>query len=96
MNDSIVKLQVPLKKSLRDRVEKHARELGFSSLQDFTRVLYATVVRENLSFNLSREERLSSAAEARYIEQLKSLPNSLATGDAKTYDNAEDFLADLG
>ena len=47
--------------------------MGFSSVQDFTRVMYATVVNRNLQFNLGNagEERLSPAAKARYAKQLK-------------------------
>ena len=55
MSNSTVKLQVPLDKSLRDRVAKHARKQGFSSIQDFTRVLFNTVLENNLRFTLVDE-----------------------------------------
>jgi hypothetical protein len=97
MNNPTVKLQIPLDKSLRDKVAKHARAMGFSSLQDFTRVMYSTVVHDNLQFSLSSEkkERLSPAAEARYTKQLEDYEADLKTGKVKSFDNVEDFLADL-
>ena len=38
---SVVKLQVPIDKNLRERSLKRAKRLGFNSLQDLTRVLLA-------------------------------------------------------
>ncbi len=70
MSNMTVKLQIPLDKSLRDAVAKHARQLGFNSVQDFTRVMYSTVVRNKMDFSLSISERLSPAAEARYEKML--------------------------
>ena len=97
MSKATVKLQIPLDKTLRDQVEKHARKMGFSSVQDFTRVMYSTVIRENLRLSLTPEieEYLSPQAEARYKRQLADLPRQLKTGEAKSFDNVEDFLADL-
>jgi hypothetical protein len=99
MNNITIKLQVPMDKSLRDAIEKHARKLGFNSVQDFTRVMFATVVNDNLTFSLQssseRIERLSPAAEARYARALKALPRQLKSGEAKAFANVDDFLADL-
>jgi antitoxin component of RelBE/YafQ-DinJ toxin-antitoxin module len=97
MNKSTVKLQIPVDKTLRDRVAKHAKEQGFSSVQDFTRVVYSTIVNNNLKFDLAepRAERLSPEAEARYAKQLKEFEKDKKAGKIKSYDNTEDFLADL-
>ena len=96
MSKDTVKLQIPLERSLRDKVAKHARSQGFSSIQDFTRVLFSTAVEDNLRFRLDRGETyLSPEAEARYARQLADLPRQLKTGEAKSFDNVEDFLADL-
>lgn len=97
MSDTTVKLQIPLDKSLRDQVEKHARALGFSSVQDFTRVMYSTVVQNNMRFSLSSidEEYLSPEAEARYEKQLIEHEKDRKAGKVKSFYNAEDFLADL-
>ena len=96
MSNTTVKLQIPLEKSLRDKVEKHARAQGFSSVQDFTRVMYQTAINKNLEFTLvEREEHLSPEAETRYSKQLADLPRQLKTGEAKRFNNVEDFLADL-
>ena len=97
MNNITVKLQIPLDKSLRDKVEKHARAQGFSSLQDFTRVMYSAVVRNNTQFNLTNidETYLSPEAEARYAKQLEEHERDKKAGKVKSFDNVEDFLADL-
>ena len=97
MNNTTVKLQIPLDKSLRDQVEKHARAMGFSSVQDFTRVMYSTIVSNKMRFNLtaSNEERLSPEAEARYTKQLAEHEKDRAAGKVKSFDNVEDFLAEL-
>lgn len=97
MNKVTVKLQIPLDKALRDKVEKHARNQGFSSVQDFTRVMYSAVVQDNLRFSLRNDqlERLSPAAEARYTRQLKEYEQDKKTGKVKSFDNVEDALAYL-
>lgn len=50
--DDQVKVQVLVPRQLRDAIELHAHHLGFDSLQDFTRVLYKTVLNEQLRFSL--------------------------------------------
>ncbi len=97
MSSTTVKLQIPLDKTLRDRVEKHAKGMGFGSVQDFTRVMYATVVNTNVQFSLtdSQEERLSPAAEARYIKQLAEHEKDRKTGKVKSFDDPEEALAYL-
>ena len=96
MRNTTVKLQIPLDKSLRDAVDKHARQLGFSSVQDFTRVMYSTVISDNLKFSLSNsEERISPAAEARYEQMLVEHVADKKASKVKTYTDIDDFLADL-
>lgn len=97
MSIPTVKLQIPLAKSLRDKVEKHARAQGFSSIQDFTRVMYSTVVREKQYFSLNgeHEDRLSPEAETRYAKQLAEHEMDRKAGKVKSFDSVEDFLADL-
>ncbi len=92
-----VKVQIPLSKTLRDAVKAHAAKLGFNSVQDFTRVMYATVVHNNAHFSLTddREALLSPAAEARYRKQLKEHEADREAGTVKSFDNVDDFLADL-
>lgn len=96
MSNTTVKLQIPLDKSLRDAVDKHARQLGFSSVQDFTRVMYSAIVRNKMQLSLtSDEERLSPAAEARYEKMLAEHEADRKAGKVKTYTDVESFLADL-
>ena len=96
MSNTKVKLQIPLDKTLRDAINEHAHELGFSSVQDFTRVMYSAVLRDNMGFNLSgAEPQLSPAAGARYKKMLKEHQADVKAGKVKTYTDAESFLDDL-
>ena len=97
MGDATVKLQIPLDKALRDKVEKHARDQGFSSIQDFTRVMYSTLVRENMRLSLTngQAEYLSPAAEARYAKQLEAYERDKKAGKVKSFANPDDALAYL-
>ena len=96
MSNTIVKLQIPLDKSLRDKVARHARAQGFSSIQDFTRVMYSTMIRDNLLFHITiSDEALSPEAESRYARQLAEHESDRRAGKVKSYDSVENFLADL-
>ena len=96
MSNTTVKLQIPLDKSLRDAIDKHARQLGFSSVQDFTRVMYSTVISDNVKFSLSNnEEYITPVAEARYEKMLAEHVVDKKAGKVKTYTDIDDFLADL-
>lgn len=94
MSNITVKLQIPLDKTLRDKVEKHARSQGFSSIQDFTRVMYSTLVREGLQLSLkgNDEEYLRPETEARYVQQLKEYARDKKAGKVKSFDNPKDAL----
>jgi hypothetical protein len=46
------KVQITLTAELCNEIEGYADELGFDSIQHFTRVLYRTILNENLRFNL--------------------------------------------
>ena len=94
MSNTTVKLQIPLDKTLRDSIEKHARSMGFSSVQDFTRVMYSTVINNNLQFNLTKSDnqKLSPEAEARYIKQLEEFEKDKKAGKVQSFDNPDDAL----
>ena len=96
MSNTTVKLQIPLDKSLRDAIDKHAHTLGFSSVQDFTRVMYSAIIRDKVQVSLTTEdEPLSADAEARYKKMLKEHAADLKAGNIKTYSDVDSFLADL-
>lgn len=97
MSNTTVKLQIPLDKTLRDRVAKLARAQGFSSIQDYTRVLFSTAVDQDMRFSLTprRNEHLSPKAEARYKRMLAGYEKDKKAGRIKSFDNIDDFLADL-
>lgn len=94
MSNTTVKLQIPLERSLRDKIEKHARAMGFGSVQDFTRVMYSTVVNNNLKFNLSSsaDVQLSPEAEARYAKQLIEHEIDRKAGKVKSFSDPEAAL----
>lgn len=94
MNTTTVKLQIPLDKALRDEVEKHARAQGFSSIQDFTRVMYSTLLRNNMQLSLenSDEDLLSPKAEARYARQLKQHERDRKAGKVKGFSDVNEAL----
>lgn len=83
-----------LDKTLKNKIEKHAHAMGFGSVQDFTRVMYSTVLHSNLQFSLTseKEKSLSPAAEARYLKQLKQHEADRKAGKVKRFDNAEEAL----
>ena len=93
MSNTTVKVQIPLDKSLRDAIDKHARQLGFSSVQDFTRVMYSAVVRDKLKFSLKGSEELSPAAETRYekMTNLVYIEQALDEADAYADTHSEDM-----
>ena len=65
--------------------------MGFSSVQDFTRVMYSTVVNNNLQFSLSStpDVQLSSEAEARYIKQLEEFEKDKAAGKVQAFSDPD-------
>lgn len=95
MNSATVKLQIPLDKSLRDQVEKHARAQGFSSIQDFTRVMYSTVVRDKLQISLAPRDAVSPEAETRYAKQLAAYERDKRAGKTNSFVTSHEFIADL-
>ncbi|MGI9028199.1 MAG: hypothetical protein ACR2FM_05180 [Candidatus Saccharimonadales bacterium] len=59
-NGIYVKVQVPISKELRDQVDEYARQQGFNSIQDFTRVIYRTVINDQLRFYLAPQSYKAS------------------------------------
>lgn len=95
MSNTTVKLQISLDKSLREAIYEYARSIGFSSVQDFTRVMYSAFVHNQLKFNISINEELSSAAKIRYKKMLAEHVADKNANKVKIYNNIETFLADL-
>lgn len=97
MSNTTVKLQIPLDKSLRDRVARHAHELGFSSVQDFTRVMYTTMINDNLRLGLSvkRNEYVSPKEAARLDKLAEEALRDHKTGKLTKFDSVDEFLNNL-
>ncbi len=80
-----------MKRQLRQKAEKTARDQGFSTLQDAVRLLLQKFAKKEIRVEIaSREERLSPKAERRYakiVEEIKS-------GKAKTvtFTNVGDMM----
>ena len=90
---SIVKIQVPIEKTLRDKLEARATKLGFDSVQAYIR-FWATAEADGRKVNFGEDswgepspeaaERLNKAAgEAR---------RDLKAGKLKNFTNTEDAL----
>lgn len=52
LSDDQIKVQISMPYELRDQIEDYAKEQGFESIQHFTRIIYKTVLNEQLRFNL--------------------------------------------
>lgn len=91
-----IKLQVPIDKDLKERSLKRAKRLGFNSLQDLTRVLLTSFADERqINFNEDSWGEPPAHVMKRWQKELDDLPKQLETGEAKSFDNVDDFLADL-
>lgn len=67
---STTNLQIPIDKTLKENATAVAKEYGFSSLQEITRVLLTKLSKRELNFEIKEEKvvRLSPEAEARYTK----------------------------
>ncbi|MBU1129877.1 hypothetical protein KKE45_00985, partial [Patescibacteria group bacterium] len=65
MNNTV--LQIPINKTLRNNMTKMAVNMGFSSLQELTRVIFTQLEKSNLRLSLEPKAiKLSPAAIKRY------------------------------
>ena len=88
----MVNLQVPLSKDLREKATKAASEEGFSSLQEFIRVMLTKLAKDEINLRLQPSVRLSAKNEKRYTKMDEDFK---AGRNVKEFDSVEDFLADL-
>ncbi|MEK7165196.1 MAG: hypothetical protein AAB874_00105 [Patescibacteria group bacterium] len=86
-------LQVPLKKTLRDRAFKAATEAGFSSLQEAVRVFLANLSDKVVKISFEHPPvKLSAKAAKRYDRMSKEM--DAGKGIAKTF-KASDSIDDI-
>lgn len=67
MNDTLI-FQVPMSRKLRDAARAAAKEQGFSSLQEYVRVMVSKLSTRDIEITFDKTVRLSPKTEKRYIE----------------------------
>lgn len=88
MNDR-TNLQIPISVELKKEVEKIALSMGFSSLQEYLRVLMTGVARGEIQFPM--EWVLSDEKIQQYEKDLDELKKDIQKGKAKSYTMQEFF-----
>ena len=66
--DNRVVLQIPISQTLRKNAEDAASDFGFSSLQEFIRVIMTKLAEGKLDFTFSERKALSAKADTRYTK----------------------------
>lgn len=90
-----VKLQVPIDKNVRDRLEQRARDLGFDSIQAYIRVwAKAEADGRKLDFD-GGAVTLSSEATERYTQMVDKMDEESKAGKLKEFKTIDEFMADL-
>ena len=87
-------LQVPLPKSLKSSATSVAKEIGFSSLQDFVRLVLTKLSHRELNVNIEQAEfiRLSPTAKKRYAKMTEDFRKGRII---KGFDNIDDLMKHL-
>lgn len=82
-------LQVPLSKSLKSSATSVAKEIGFSSLQDFVRLVLTKLAHRELTVEVTPAEyvRLSPAAKRRYANMKEDFRTGRNIYHAKDVDD---------
>ncbi|KKQ37312.1 MAG: hypothetical protein US54_C0038G0012 [Candidatus Roizmanbacteria bacterium GW2011_GWA2_37_7] len=91
MNTTI--LQIPMPKSLKKSAQEVANEYGFSSLQDFLRLILTKLSKRELVVSIGEATvQLSKENEARYAK----MGNDFAQGkNVKDLSSVKDLMKDL-
>lgn len=87
-------LQIPLTKSLKSNATSVAKEIGFTSLQDFVRLVLTKLAHRELTVHVTPTEniQLSPAAKKRYAKMKADFKKGRNIYRAK---DAEDLLRQL-
>lgn len=92
----MVKLQIPMDRSLRDGLEAKAARLGFSSAQEYVRVwAKAQVDNRHLDFGDDGWGQPTPAAAARLNDIAEEAQQALRNGELQSYSNLEDMMEHL-
>ena len=95
MSSTITTLQIPMSNSLKKEAKVMAREQGFSSLQDFVRLILTKLVRNELAIHIgSKDEyiKLTPYTKKRYEKIVSDIKANRNIIEAK---DAADFLKKL-
>lgn len=82
-------LQIPLSKSLKSNATNVAKEIGFSSLQDFVRLVLTKLAKRELAVEVTPVEyvKLSPTAKKRYAKMTEDFRLRRNIYQAKDVDN---------
>jgi hypothetical protein len=96
ITSAIVKLQVPMEKSLRDALASRAKFLGFDSTQAYVRFLAkAEVDGRKVDFDAGEWPEPSQEVADRINNQAKQALIDARAGKLKVHHSTEDFMRDL-
>lgn len=87
-------LQVPINKDLRDKADRAAEKMGFSSLQESVRLFLNQLASNQIKVTLEpKTVRLSPRAEKRYNKMIQEIETGKVK--LKTFKTVEALMADL-
>ncbi len=92
MNSTI--LQIPITKSFRDQVSDVVIEMGFSSLQDYLRLIMKKTLTKEIDITVGPKPIMLSAKNAKRYDKMV---DDVLSGRVKTksFDNVDDLMDDL-
>jgi len=89
-------LQVPLSRNLKTNALAAAKEYGFSSLQEFVRVVLTKLAKREIGVNITEQfpsVQLSKKAAERYDKMAKDFEKGK---NVRVFDSVEELMDDLG
>lgn len=87
-----ITLQIPLPKDVKIAAQKTAHEMGFSSLQEFIRVVLKKLADRTISIEIGEAVTLSAKAEKRYNKMIADIKTGKGWHKAE---NVEDLFKQL-
>jgi hypothetical protein len=92
----VVKLQIPIDKDIRDRLQKRAESLGFDSVQAYIR-FWAKAEVDGRQVDMGEDDwgEPSPAAISRWEKQLKEIEVERKNGTLQSFSTVEEFMKDL-
>ncbi len=87
-------LQIPITKSFRDQVSNVVIEMGFSSLQDYLRLIMKKTLSKEIDITIGPKPIMLSAKNAKRYEKIV---DDYLSGKSKTksFDNVDEMMDDL-